>query len=370
MAQGTVGSAALRGCCRVYCALDIGFSVDLKRCSGLIQEAREAGGFHHHARAPHYLILRPPPVHISQAAEPIQGKTFRTDGTITLKVYDFGAVSVEYRIPFEKTLDQLAALSTELYDDQQFMADARARSKMLLHTISPAVRRPLVREQAEDYLVFEIPELGDAGLDLAAFFRDHGASLARILSSNTALLSGQQQGEELAGYIAYYADDLTIITWNAALVFGKDMDDVLTVLELANVQLRELHYLDDQLDDSLRQAYDLSAQAAGVRAQMRHIRELMLDGQAFSEAVTNAFKPFADVFLARVYALASASLGIQNFDRSIKDKLHLLNTLYTTLADEAEHEKSLRLEWIVIILIAIEIVMGLSDKLLLWLQGR
>ncbi len=145
---------------------------------------------------------------------------------------------------------------------------------------------------------------------------------------------------------------------------------MLTVLELANVQLRELHYLDDQLDDSLRQAYDLSAQAAGVRAQMRHIRELMLDGQAFSEAVTNAFKPFADVFLARVYALASASLGIQNFDRSIKDKLHLLNTLYTTLADEAEHEKSLRLEWIVIILIAIEIVMGLFDKLLPWLQGR
>ncbi|MCY2995034.1 MAG: hypothetical protein NTY19_45305, partial [Planctomycetota bacterium] len=198
---------------------------------------------------------------------------------------------------------------------------------------------------------------------------DHGASLARILSSNTASLSGQQQGEELAGHIAYYADDLTIITWNAALVFGNDMDDVLTVLELANVQLRELHYLDDQLDDSLRQAYNLSAQATGVRAQMRHIRELMLDGQAFSEAVTNAFKPFADVFLARVYALASASLGIQNFYRSIKDKLHLLNTLYTTLADEAEHEKSLRLEWIVIILIAIEIVMGLSDKLLPWLQG-
>ena len=241
---------------------------------------------------------------------------------------------------------------------------------MLLRAISPAVRRPQVREEAEDYLIFKIPELGDAGLDLDALLKDQGSSLARILSSNTASLSKQQQREELAGHISYHAGDLTIITWNAAPVFGKDMDDVLTVLELANVQLRELHYLDDRLDDSLRAAYDLSAKAAGVRTQMRHIRELMLDGQAFSEAVTNAFKPFADVFLARVYALASASLGLPNFDRSIKDKLHLLNTLYTTLADEADHEKSVRLEWIVIILIAIEIVMGLSEKVLPWLLGE
>ena len=370
MAQGIVESAVLRGCCHLYYALDIGFSVDLKRCSDLIQEAREAGGFLHHARAPRYLDLRPPPVYISQAADPIQGKSFCTDGRITLKVYDFGAVSVEYLIPFEETLEQLAVLSAELYDDKQFAADAHARCETLLRAISPAVRRPQLREEAEDYLVFAIPERPDAGPDLDAFFRDKGPSLARILSSNTAFLSGQQQREELAGHISYYADDLAIVTWNAALVFGKDMDDVLTVLELANVQLRELHYLDDRLDDSLRTAYDINAQAAGVRAQMRHIRELMLDGQAFSEAVTNGFKPFADVFLARVYALASASLGLQNFDRSIKDKLNLLNTLYTTLADEADHEKSVRLEWIVIILIAIEIVMGLSEKLLPWLRGE
>ncbi len=28
---------------------------------------------------------------------------------------------------------------------------------------------------------------------------------------------------------------MTIITWNAAMVFGKNMEDVLTLLELANV---------------------------------------------------------------------------------------------------------------------------------------
>ncbi len=57
-------------------------------------------------------------------------------------------------------------------------------------------------------------------------------------------------------------------------------------------------------------------------------------------------------------------MGLQHFDRSVQDKLSLLNTLYTTLADEAAHERSVRLEWIVIILIVIEIIMGFSEKLL------
>jgi hypothetical protein len=354
----------IRGCCHVYYALDIGFAVDLKRCTGLIQEAREAGGFHHHARTPAYLNLRPAPVHISQTMAPIRGQTFLTEDTVTITIYDFGAVSVGYRIPFEGTLDHLAVLSSELYDHPQFAADARARSESLLAAIGPAVRRAKVREQVEDYLIFAIPSRGEDSRDLRKFLSDHRQVLAQVLSSNTKMLSRQQWREELSRRIAYYDDDLTIITWNASLVFGTNMDDVLTVLELANVQLRELHYLDDRLDDSLQECYDFGAQAKSLKASMRRIRELMLDGQAFSESVTNAFKPFPDAFLARVYALASRALGLKNFNRSVKDKLSLLNTLYTTVSDEADHERSLRLEWIVIILILIEIVMGFSEKFL------
>jgi hypothetical protein len=310
------------------------------------------------------LNLRPAPVRISQTVEPIRGQTFLTENTVTITVYDFGAVSVEYRVPFAGTLDQLAALSSELYDNPQVVADARSRAESLLAAIGPAVRNAKVHQEAEDYLIFTVPSLGDEARDLEKFLRDNRQGLAQVLSSNTKLLSSQQQQEELSGRIAYYDDDLTIITWNAALVFGTNMEDVLTVLELANVQLRELHYLDDRLDDSLDESYDIRAKTKSLKTSMRRIRELMLDGQAFSEAVTNAFKPFPDAFLARVYALASQAMGLNHVNRSIKDKLNLLNMLYTTLSDEADHERSLRLEWIVIILILIEIIIGFSEKLL------
>jgi hypothetical protein len=363
MTSNETAGLVVRGCCHVYYALDIGFSVDLNRCAGLIQEAREGGGFQHHARTPAYLNLRPAPVHISQTIEPIRGRTFLTADTVTITIYDFGAVSVEYRVPFEGTLDQVAALSSDLYDNRQFADDARARAESLLAAIRPAVRRAGVREPVEDYLIFAVPSLGE-GSDPGKFIEDNGQVLAQVLSSNTKALSRQQQGEELSGRISYYDDDLTIITWNAALVFGTNMEDVRTVLELANVQLRELHYLDDRLDDSLEESYDIRAQTKSVKTSMRRIRELMLDGQAFSEAVTNAFKPFPDAFLARVYAQASQALGLNHVNRSIKEKLSLLNMLYTTLSDEADHARTVRLEWIVILLILVEVIMGFSERLL------
>ena len=78
--------------------------MDLKRCAGLIQEAREGDGIQHHAPAPAYLNLRPAPVHTSQTIEPIRGPTFRTENRVTITIYDFGAVSVEYRVPFRRDL--------------------------------------------------------------------------------------------------------------------------------------------------------------------------------------------------------------------------------------------------------------------------
>lgn len=291
----------------------------------------------------------------------MSGTLYRTEDRVTITIYDFGAVSVEYRVPFAGTLECLAGLSSELYDTQRFASDARRRAESLLQEIGKSVRRPYVRTEAEDYLIFEIPRLENARETPAEFVDDHQQILAQVLSSNTKALSPQQVREELRRTISYYSDDLSIITWNAALLFGTQMEDVLTVLELANVQLRELHYLDDRLDSSLQESYDLRAQTQNVKESMQRIRELMLDGQAFSEAVTNAFKPFPDVFSARVYALASRAMGLDHYDRSIRDKLSLLNTFYTTLADEASHERSVRLEWIVIILIFIEILMGLFE---------
>ncbi len=130
MAGPAAESARIRGCCNVYYALDIGFAVDLKHCASLIHEARQGGGFGDHSRMPSYLGPRPTPVRVSQAIEPVQGSSFRSEDRVTLTIYDFGAVSVQYRVPFEDTLERIAALSSELYDNKQFAADAKGPGRI------------------------------------------------------------------------------------------------------------------------------------------------------------------------------------------------------------------------------------------------
>ena len=137
MSAGGATIARVRGCCHVYHALDIGFAVDLKRCTALLREAREGRGFQHQPRTPASVNLRPLPVFISQTIEPLRGRTFRTADAVTMTIYDFGAVSVQYRVPFEGPLAELAEVSGELYDCPQFAADARAARKPSSRPFAP-----------------------------------------------------------------------------------------------------------------------------------------------------------------------------------------------------------------------------------------
>ncbi len=199
MSAGSAPIAGVRGCCHVYHALDIGFAVDLKRCTALLREAREGRGFQHQPRTPASVNLRPLPVFISQKIEPLGGRTFRTEDAVTITIYDFGAVSVQYRVPFAGAIAQVAEISGELYDCRQFAADARARAESLLQAIRPAVKQPMVREESEDYHVFVIPDLGEGRRDMERFLAENGRVLAQVISSNTKELSAQQQQEELSG---------------------------------------------------------------------------------------------------------------------------------------------------------------------------
>ncbi len=175
---GRNSEITVRGCCHVYCALDIGFSVDLKQCASLLRETCQEGEIHRHAPGPAFLDLCPAPVRLIRPGTPISGSLYRADDRVTMTIYDFGAVSVEYRVPFAGPLEHLVALSSELYDTQRFASDARQRAESLLEDIHSTVRRPLVRPDAEDYLVFEIPSLDGVSVKPSEFVNEHQLVLA------------------------------------------------------------------------------------------------------------------------------------------------------------------------------------------------
>jgi len=145
------------------------------------------------------------------------------------------------------------------------------------------------------------------------------------------------------------------------------------VLEFANVELLEMRFLDDRLDEILDQAYRAMSdpsrrgRRAGLRAlipsgsgELRRIAQLQMDSALLFEGVNNALKLIGDQYLARVYRIAAQRFHLPERDQTIERKLSTLESIYTKMSDHEAGRRTDLLEWIVIILIATEIVLGLA----------
>ena len=77
-------------------------------------------------------------------------------------------------------------------------------------------------------------------------------------------LSDQEVHDAISHRIAFGLDDVAILDWHAALLCDREADDVRAVLEFPNVELLEMRYLDEQLDDALDQAYEALSRVPGA----------------------------------------------------------------------------------------------------------
>ena len=73
-----------------------------------------------------------------------------------MHVFDFGAVSVNYRVQVEGDLAVALTLSAELDDSPALFADSRRRVTELLSVLADSVSRPQVADYVEDYLIFQL----------------------------------------------------------------------------------------------------------------------------------------------------------------------------------------------------------------------
>ncbi|MEP6888357.1 MAG: hypothetical protein ABI945_08545 [Nitrospirales bacterium] len=350
-----------KGTCYVLFTYDIGLSINLDEAERHITAIKQRSRIRHKRRAPQYFDYRPAPLRVTQGVEPLALGDFRTATSVDLVVYDFGAVSVIYSIPLEGPFLRLLALSQVLYENVLLLADSRQRVEDLQKAIEGMVERPKISDYVEDYVIFHVD--GAPPPDVLRKSED----LARILRSEEDVLSEQEVREATSCWLSFGKEDAAIIDWNAALLFGNDMEDVQAVLEFANVELLEMRSLDQQLDDALDQAYDALSKRMGRRfrrpgsfeADLRHIAQLQVDSAILFERVTNTLKLIGDQYLARVYRLASERFHLAAWDAGILRKLETLDSIYGKMADRAATRRMEVLEWIIIVLITVSITISL-----------
>jgi hypothetical protein len=221
--------------------------------------------------------------------------------------------------------------------------------------VGPAIERVSIADHVEDYVVYHL-ESGFPGDDRGGLH-----TLAQILRSERGPLSDQEVGEATSHRISFGPDDAAFIDWNASVLFGPEMEDVMAVLAFANAELLESRMLDRQLDVALDQAYaSLSRKPwprlGGFEAESARIAQLQVDSAVFFERVNNTLKLIGDQYLARVYRLASRRFHFESWDAAILRKLQTLDGIYGKMADRAAARRMEVLEWIIIVLIAVSIV--------------
>jgi hypothetical protein len=357
------------GVAYVLFAYDVGMSIALDAAEKRVKSMAERTPIRHQRRAPKYFDFQPIPLRVTQVSAPHAVGRFATAPAVETVLYDFGAVCVTYQIPLSGPFSDLLKLSEGLYDNEELLADSRRLVEELLAGISPAIARPTISAFYEDYVIFEIREL-DAPDAMRRLLSEKKTLLAQVLRADAELSSSQEVDDALLCQISYGAEDLTLVDWVAALVFAKTSDDTRAVLEFGQVQLLELRHLDHQLDASLDRCYETLSRATEKRFilpaassdDMRQIGQLQVESAVLFEGINNSLKLLGDQYLARLYEQVAMRYHLDAWDESILRKLRTLDSIYTKLEDAQSSARLEFLEWIVIVLIGLELVVPFLVK--------
>ncbi|MBX3353758.1 MAG: hypothetical protein KF684_12565 [Phycisphaeraceae bacterium] len=356
----------VRGDAFVMFAYDLGLTIDLDRATALLADATRRKAVRHRRRAPSWFEYEPTPLRVTREAAPIGVGSLRTEPAVECTLYDFGAVSVLYRIPVECPIDDLPSLSEQLYESPALLQDSRSRAESLLADIRAGVSKPGLRAVVEDYVVFALREWDAPPGETAESVVDrHAAGVAGALHAESGDLSGSLVREAVANRLCFAPTDAAVIGWNAAVLLDAQPEDLLVLLEHANVELLEMRVLDEYLDSLLERSAALLERESKRRhwplgpsaRDLQALAEVQTDSSIMFEGVNNALKLIGDQHLARVYRLASETMHLPDWDAAVLRKLATTESVFEKIATYQSAKRMELLEVIIVLLIAVSIVL-------------
>ena len=285
-----------------------------------------------------------------------------------------GAISITISVPFELDhLQQLVGFHDLRFSDGTYLYDeVRQLAEDVRKELSPYLRRPVPQlPEEEAYTVFCIhtPMFDQSGKSRSAedWLSANRRAVASLLTEefDPTLLSNQEADESTSRCFSYHRDDMVVIDWDAALIVDdpRNFDEILYIMELANVQLAELEAYDRILDEAVDRAYrDLSIRRSlrlRTSAVQRELREIRIDLARSSDELSNITKFFGDWHLARVYSGLSSRFHLTDWHHTIEEKLKTLDDLYQLLRADQNNRWMFTLEIAVVILFVIEIMNSL-----------
>jgi hypothetical protein len=339
--------------------MDVARAIDLERAESALPPTRRTT-FQHKSRIPTGGAVSPP-LRMGWRAPAVGVAGFDAREELEISIYDLGALCVTWTFPFQASPEELVGLSVALYGHAELRAHSREIAAGVVDALGACVDGRRTSLPIEDYAIFQVEPSGPVALPIPS---DHRPFLARILRAEEGLLSPQEVEDATHLPISYGLKDICLVDWLAAFLAGRDTEDERLVLELATVELQQLRLLDLQLEREIQDAYDLLARRRGLwgifsvqRRELERVGRMQADGALLYEGMDNPMKLVGDDFLARLYRAAAERFHFRELDISIQRKLGVLFNVYQSMADLGTNRRSEALEWIIILLIVMDIVL-------------
>jgi hypothetical protein len=358
----------VRGEALLYRLFDVGYEIRLDQAFDLLgssapERPKPVRG---EAKA---IQIHNPPVSVQLGRESVTIGDTQESFEVTARIFDFGVISLRANLPAAERISWgefvdfgIAAGTSGAWALFDFCRNR------LLDRIRPAIDRPELSTVSEEYIIYRLYRVEDDSGNAVSPEALHDDEIARLLVGERRPLVETARREVVSNRYSYFLDDLAVVSWNAALVVEpvREDRDVQYVLEFANAQLLELRYYDAILDRAMPRINDeIEAERGRFRFPRKYsgllsgLQTRVADATEAAERVENSFKVTEDVYLAHVYESAMNIFRASTWRRGIDRKVAILRDTYTMLNGESQARRSEVLEWIVIVLIVLEIILAL-----------
>lgn len=315
---------------------------------------------------PPYVQYRQPPITIDGQMVDMPD----SDGfSVRFKAFEYGVISVALTRSLSGSWDEWLDYGLACHENAALPRDAERFARALVARIRAAITRPREQFLSEDYLVFTVTSL-DPAISAEALVTAHGPTIAQLLRGERSPLSADERDEVLRHRISYFADDLVVPTWSSAFVRDTETgaQAAMEILEFANSQLLEFRYYDQLLDGEMERIYPQLQHggwlynwlARRYTRTARQVHGLFIDVNELTDRTENALKIVGDVYAARLFVLATARLGLDQWKGSVQEKLKTLAEIYRFAVEQTSMARGEVLEIIVVLILVLELLLLLA----------
>jgi hypothetical protein len=348
---------------RFYRIYDVGEEIDLSALEKALASSMAIARTSFVRVRPTSMTMEEPPLLLR--LQPAYAEICGTGCTFTVvtRVFDFGAVSIclIYEM-MDAPASGLQEAATRFAGHDGLDPHFSAALKQVRAILSPIIgNRSIDEEFYDDYTIY-LSERLDENVDPVA-----------LLLGESADFSPEIRQETLRNQLSYARDDRAILSWSGAILISpQPPSDLIELIEFAAVQVLELRFYDRELSRQMEKMYDdieladklfWYSKIRQYRSLMKILMRTQTDVSEIIEKVNNLIKVTDDVYYARVYAIALQVLRSQPWTESLNRRIGIIRENYRMLSDEVDVQHSNFLEWIVIILIAIEVILFLPSVL-------